>query len=96
MVHSRGRGAAAVARRPGGKRGALRPSERRRRRRQLSVTFSDPEVPERLRRLAQRWGLSGPDGRSPNTSAVVEHLLLSQLEAAERGEIGPPEGAPGS
>lgn len=69
----------------------VRPSERRRRRRRLSVTFSGPEIPARLRRLAERWGMVAPDGKSPNVSAVVEYLLTPALEKAEAGEIGPPE-----
>ena len=65
-------------------------AEKRRRKRQLPVTFSDPDIPERLRALARRWHLTGPDGKRPNYSAVVEHLLTSQIELAEQGEIGPP------
>jgi hypothetical protein len=70
------------------------PSERRRRQRQLPVTFSvgNEDVPDRLREVARRWGLYGPDGRRPSPSAVVEYLLLPRLEAAERGEIAPPSG----
>ena len=65
-------------------------AEKRRRKRQLPVTFSDPGIPERLRALARRWDLTGPDGKRPNYSAVVEHLLASQIELAEQGEIDPP------
>ena len=85
---------AALARpsQPGGRKTPVRPSERRRRARQLTVTFSDEEIPERLRRLAGRWGMVAPDGRQPHTSAVVEHLVMPRLEAAERGEVGPPAG----
>ncbi len=74
-----------------GRQTALRPSEERRRRRLLAVTFSDEGMPQRLRALAKRWGLTGPDGKRPNVSAVVEHLLRSQVEAAEAGEIDPPK-----
>ena len=70
----------------------VRPSEKRRRRRRVGLTFSDPDIPERLRALAQRWGMFGPDGQSPHVSAVVEFLLLPRLEAAERGELDAPEG----
>ena len=69
----------------------VRPSERRRRRRQVTVTFSRSDIPHRLRALARRWGLTAPDARKPHISAVVEYLLLSQLDAAEAGEIPPPE-----
>jgi hypothetical protein len=81
-----------LERRPSRRRGAVRPSERRRRDRQLSVTFSpeNGDAPERLRALALAWGWKGPDGRSANYSAVVEYLLMPQLEAAEAGKIRPP------
>ncbi len=68
----------------------IRPSEKRRRKRQLSVTFSSEDIPERIKALAERWGMYGPDGKRPNFSAVVEYLLTPQLEAAERGEISRP------
>lgn len=71
----------------------LRPSEKRRRRRVIAVTFSSTEMPDRLRALAQRWGMFGPDGRRPNVSALIEHLLEPQVDAAEAGEIDPPERA---
>ena len=84
---------APLARRPTrGRQTPVRPSEKRRRRRLLGVTFSSEEIPQRLRDLAERWGMVGPDGRRPNVSAVVEYLLVPQLEAAEAGEIDPPEG----
>lgn len=84
---------AVLSRRPptNGRKTPVRPSEKRRRGRQLSITFSDAGIPDRLRELAGRWGLLASDGRSPNTSRLVEYLLLSRLEAAERGELGPPE-----
>ena len=71
----------------------VRPSEQRRHRRQVAVTFSSPEIPERLRALAERWGMAAPDPRKPSVSALVEYLLLPQLEAAESGELPPPEEA---
>jgi len=61
----------------------VRPSEVRRRERQLSVTFSDPEIPERLRALARAWGWVAPDGASPAVSRVVEALVVPALEEAE-------------
>jgi len=70
---------------------APRPAEKRRRARFVGVTFSEESTPDRLRALALRWGMIAPDGKSANVSAVVEHLLLSQLEAAERGKIEGPE-----
>ncbi len=73
----------------GGRRTPIRPSERRRRRRVVSVTFSDASIPRRLRALAERWGLRAPGG-GPNVSAVVEYLLLPQLEEAEQGAISGP------
>lgn len=89
-------GAVAALNRPGrsgARRTPIRPAEKRRRNRKLTVTFSieNADVPERLRALAERWGLFAPDGRSPNVSGLIEHLLLPQLEAAERGEVNPPE-----
>ncbi len=68
----------------------IRPAERRRRNRKLTVTFSDAAIVTRLRALAERWGLTAPGG-GPNVSVVVEYLLLPQLEAAEAGEIEKPE-----
>jgi len=81
----------ALTRRGTVRKGAVRPSERRRRRRRLGVTFSDPGIPERLRGLALRWDMLAPDGESANVSALLEYLLLPRLTAAEAGEIGPPE-----
>jgi len=79
-----------LARRPrGGRKQARRPAEKRRKARQVSVTFSTPEIPARLRALALEWGLLAPDGRSPSVSAVVERLLVPALEAAEAGELEP-------
>jgi hypothetical protein len=68
----------------------LRPTEKRRRKRKLTVTFSQPQVPERVRALAEEWGIYVPNRGDPNVSAVIEYLLLPRLEAAERGEIAPP------
>lgn len=65
----------------------VRPSEKRRLKRQLSVTFSDSAIKDRIVALTEQWGVVGPDGRRPGYSAVVEYLLLPRLEAAERGEI---------
>ncbi len=83
----------ALTRRPknGGRETPVRPAEKRRRARQLTVTFSDEDIPQRLRVLAEQWGMVAPDGRSPRVSALVEYLLLPRLEAAEAGEIDPPE-----
>lgn len=67
-----------------------RPAEKRRRARFVGVTFSSETIPDRLRDLAQEWGLVAADGKSPAVSALVEALLLPQLEAAERGEIERP------
>jgi hypothetical protein len=69
----------------------VRPSEKRRKRRRLGVTFSKPSTPDRIRKLALAWGLYAPDGKSPNVSAVVEFLIMPRLEEAERGEIAPAE-----
>jgi len=82
-----------LARRPrrAGRKKPVRPAEKRRRDRKLTVTFSNREIITRLRALAERWGLTAPGG-GPNVSAVVEYLLVPQLEAAEAGEIkGPGE-----
>ena len=82
-----------LTRRPPAKerRTPVRPSEKRRRKRKLTVTFSTPDMPQRLRTLANRWGFVGPDGQRPNVSALVEYLLTSQVEAAEAGVVKPPD-----
>ena len=82
----------AALRRPpktGSRKTPVRPAEKRRRSRMLHVTFSSADIPNRLRSLAERWNLFTAAGY-PNHSKVVEHLLLSRLEAAEHGEIAPP------
>jgi hypothetical protein len=71
-----------------GGRKAIRPTEKRRRKRQFSVTFSSPTIVSRLRALAERWRWRSNNDQ-PNISRVVEALLLPRLEAAERGEITP-------
>jgi hypothetical protein len=76
----------------GNGRKVIRPTERRRRARKLTVTFSDPATVSRLRSLTERWGWESNNGRA-NVSGVVERLLLPMLEAAEQGEIGPETGA---
>jgi hypothetical protein len=70
-----------------GRRTPVRPSEVRRRERRLTVTFSSPDIPERLRALARAWGWVAPDGKSPAVSRVVEFLLVPGLqeEAAAAG-----------
>jgi hypothetical protein len=67
----------------------VRPSEKRRRARQMLVTFSDPSIPSRLRALTEHWGLHLPSGEL-NVSAVIEYLILPQLEEAEQGAIRGP------
>jgi hypothetical protein len=67
----------------------LRPSEVRRKKRMLTITFSTPVIPARVRALAKGWGMFTAAGY-PNHSAVVEYLLLPQIEGAERGEVDPP------
>ncbi|HEY68824.1 MAG: hypothetical protein DRI79_12035 [Chloroflexi bacterium] len=79
-----------LTQRPTQRRTPVRPSEIRRRSRKVTVTFSDASTVKRLRALAEQWGLTGPDGQRPNVSAVVEYLLLPQLERAEQGEIRAP------
>lgn len=68
---------------------AIRPSERKRKRRMLTVTFSDPDIPDRLRALAYRWEWYAPDKKSPAVSDVVEWLIMPRLEAAEEGSANP-------
>lgn len=68
----------------------LRPSEERRRDRQLAVTFSTADIPDRIRALALEWEMYAPDKKSPAVSRLVEYLLTPRLEAAENGEIEPP------
>ena len=74
-----------------GRRTPIRPAEKRRRDRKMTVTFSydAADYPERLRTLARRWGWFSNNGR-PNSSAVVEFLVGRLLETAERGDIAPP------
>ena len=81
---------AVLQQRPGGKgrQTAIRPTDKRRRKRQFSVTFSSPSTVSRLRALAEQWGWRS-NNELPNVSRVVEYLLMPRLEAAERGEIGP-------
>ena len=69
-----------------------RPTEERRRQRRLGLTFSadNEDAVQRLRNLASRWGMFANNG-TPNVSAVVEHLLMPQIEAAEQGKIEPPD-----
>jgi hypothetical protein len=67
----------------------VRPAERRRRARKLTVTFSRSEIIQRLRALAERWDIRAPNGEV-NVSAVVEYLLLQVLDEAESGAISPP------
>lgn len=83
---------AALARRASKRTTPVRPSEKRRRRRLVGVTFKDSTIPGRLRALALRWGMTASDGERPNVSALVEYLLAPRLEAAERGGLDPPEG----
>lgn len=74
-----------------GRRTPIRPAEKRRLGRMITVTFSynAADYPERLRALARRWGWLSNNGR-PNSSAVVEFLVARLLETAERGDITPP------
>jgi hypothetical protein len=76
-----------------GRRNPIRPAEKRRRKRKLTVTFSYDvaDYPERLRALARRWGWFSNNGR-PNSSAVVEFLIGKTLEAAECGNGCPTPG----
>lgn len=73
-----------------GRKTPLRPSEERRRDRQLAVTFSTANIPDRIRALALKWKMYAPDKESPAVSQLVEYLLTPRLEAAENGEIEPP------
>mgnify|MGYP000437702568 CR=1 FL=1 len=77
---------AAIKQRSRGRKSAVRPTEKRRRDRQMTIAFSSPAVPDRLRTLAGQWGLLANNG-SAAVSELVELLLLPQLEAAERGQI---------
>jgi len=73
----------ALQQRNGGGRKSVRPTERRRQQRMTTITFSDPNILDRLRNLAQQWGWLTNNG-SPHVSRVVEHLLLPRLEDAEK------------
>ncbi len=70
----------------------LRPTEKRRRQRRLGLTFSadNKNAVQRLRDLATEWEMFANNG-TPNISAIVEYLLLPQIEAAEQGKIEPPD-----
>ena len=72
-----------------GGRKAIRPTEKRRRKRQFSVTFSSPTIVSRLRALAERWRWRSNNDQ-PNISRVVEDLLCHSCGAC--GGICP-EGA---
>lgn len=74
----------------GGRKTPIRPAERRRRPRQVSLTFSSGDVIERLRALAEKWDLHAPNG-SASISAVTEYLLRIALADAESGAIAPPK-----
>jgi hypothetical protein len=82
---------AVLSRRPKGRKKPLRPAERRRRGRVVAVTFSqeNADVPERLRALAERWGMTTHTHKL-NVSGLVEYLLLPRLEQAEKGKVTPP------
>lgn len=67
----------------------IRPAEKRRKNRKLTVTFSDARIVQRLRVLAEKWDIRAPNGE-PNVSFVVEHLLSLVLDEAESGAISPP------
>jgi hypothetical protein len=84
-------GPSSLARPPraGGRKTPLRPSEKRRKERMLTTTFSDADIPRRVRALARKWDMFTTAGH-PNHSAVLEYLLLPRLEQAEQGEIGAP------
>ena len=66
-----------------------RPSEIRRRKRKVTTTFSDSFYVDRLRQQAIVWRWFGPDGRRPNTSKVIEFLVLHPytLEDTEQGRV---------
>ncbi len=67
------------------------PGEARRKGRKLTITFSDEEIPARIRALTKRWGIPGPNKKTPwGVSQVAEYLLLPRLEEAERGLLDPP------
>lgn len=67
----------------------IRPAEKRRKPRKLTVTFSESRIIQRLRALAEKWEVRAPNGE-PNVSFVVEHLLSLVLNDAESGAISPP------
>ncbi|MGC8947481.1 MAG: hypothetical protein ACP5N6_15150 [Anaerolineae bacterium] len=67
----------------------VRPAERRRKDRKLTITFTNSQIVQRLRALANKWDTRAPNGE-PNVSLVVEHLISLVLEDAEGGAISPP------
>jgi hypothetical protein len=66
-----------------------RPSEARRVKRKVTATLSDSFYVDRLRQQAIVWQWFGPDGRRPNTSKIIEFLILHPytLEDAEQGRV---------
>jgi len=70
----------------GGRKSTVPPSEKRRRARQMTLTFSDSSIPDRLRTLAKQWKMY-THNELVAVSELVELLLLPQLELAERGQI---------
>ena len=61
----------------GGRRTPLRPSERRRKKRMLTVTFSNvhPDIPDRIRGLAEKWGMFTAAGR-PNFCPMPKRFFF--------------------
>ena len=55
------------------------------------MTFTDAETKGRLQDLAKKWGWVMKYTGNPNTSRVVEFLLMQVLEKAEAGKLKPAE-----
>ncbi len=69
------------------------PSVERRKNRQITVTFGRQEMVERLRNLCEEWELNVPHRSDPAISELVEYLITPRLEAAEEGNLEPPDKA---
>jgi hypothetical protein len=69
------------------------PSVERRKQRQITVTFGNQVMVERLRRMCDEWDLTVPHRSDPAISELVEYLITPRLEAAEDGKLEPPSKA---
>ena len=69
---------AVLARSANARKSRVHPSEKNRRARTMTITFSDSAVPDRLRQLAHELGLITAAGQ-PNVSALIEPWVVEKL-----------------